>query len=402
MKKTTPTASDRRWSRYIPGPLLLAALVAVGLIAWGAHGMHAMQAANAANATNAANSSSPTGPAPALQHEGEAIVVPATSPLRRTLAVAPVVSQSLAAPFVLPAAVEADPARLVKITTPMAGRVVSLNKQLGDAVKAGEILFVIDAPDFAQAGADAARAQAALTLAAGNLERQQALDHEQLTARRDLEQAQSDYAQAASEAARAAARLRQSGVHTGSDMKNGTLAVRAPFAGRVVELSAARGMYWNDATAPLMTVADLSQVFVAINAQEKDLAQVYAGQAASIRLDAYPEPLQGTVRYVGEMLDPDTRTVKLRVPFENRDGRLKPGMFATATLSARARPAILVPLTAVVQGGFASRVFVETAPWRFTAREVTLGAQVGDQVEVQSGLAAGTRIVVKDGVLLND
>lgn len=393
MKKTTPSSSDRRWSRFIPGPLLLAALVAVGLIAWGMHGMHAMQSAKAA---------APAAPAPALLHEADAIAVPENSPLRRTLAVAPVVSQSLAALFVLPAAVEADPARLAKITTPMAGRVVSLNRQLGDAVKAGDILFVIDAPDFAQAGADAARAQAALTLAAGNLERQQALDHEQLTARRDLEQAQSDYAQAASEAARAAARLRQSGAHAGGDLKNGTLAVRAPIAGRVVELSAARGMYWNDASAPLMTVADLSQVFVAINAQEKDLAQVYAGQAASIRLDAYPEPLQGTVRYVGEMLDSDTRTVKLRVPFENRDGRLKPGMFATATLSARARPAILVPLTAVVQGGFASRVFVETSPWRFAAREVTLGAQVGDQVEVLSGLAAGARIVVKDGVLLND
>lgn len=393
MKNTKHTSVDRRWSRFIPGPFLLAGLVAVGLIAWGAHGMHAMQTANAA---------APATPAPELVREADAIVVPATSPLRPTLVVAPVQSQSLAAPFVLPATVEADPARLVKITTPMAGRVVRLEKQLGDAVTAGDILFVIDAPDLAQAGADAARAQAALTLAASSLQRQQALDHEQLTARGDLEQAQSDYAQAASEAARAAARLRQSGVPHGGDVKGGTLAVRAPIAGRVVELSAARGMYWNDATAPLMTVADLSHVFVAINAQEKDLAQVYVGQAAHIRLDAYPEPLQGAVRYVGEMLDPDTRTVKLRVPFENRDGRLKPGMFATATLSARPRPAILVPLTAVVRGGFASRVFVETAPWRFTAREVTLGTQVGDNVEVLSGLAAGARIVVKDGVLLDD
>ena len=393
MKNTKHTSMDRRWSRFIPGPFLLAGLVAVGLIAWGAHGMHAMQTANAA---------APATPAPELVREADAIVVPAASPLRRTLLVAPVASQSLAAPFVLPATVEADPARLVKITTPMAGRVVRLEKQLGDAVTAGDILFVIDAPDLAQAGADAARAQAALTLAASSLQRQQALDHEQLTARRDLELAQSDYAQAASEAARAAARLRQSGVPHGGDVKGGTLVVRAPIGGRVVELSAARGMYWNDAAAPLMTVADLSHVFVAINAQEKDLAQVYVGQAAHIRLDAYPEPLQGAVRYVGEMLDPDTRTVKLRVPFENRDGRLKPGMFATATLRARPRPAILVPLTAVVQGGFASRVFVETAPWRFTAREVTLGAQVGDNVEVLSGLAAGARIVVKDGVLLND
>ena len=137
--------------------------------------MHAMQTANAA---------APATPAPELVREADAIVVPVASPLRRTLVVAPVASQSLAAPFVLPATVEADPARLVKITTPMAGRVVRLEKQLGDAVKAGDILFVIDAPDLAQAGADATRAQAALTLAASSLQRQQALDHEQLTARR--------------------------------------------------------------------------------------------------------------------------------------------------------------------------------------------------------------------------
>ncbi|KQQ36270.1 cation transporter [Duganella sp. Leaf126] len=399
MKKNHYTSPDRRWSRFVPGPLMLAILIGVALTGWGTRHLYLSQAVAAAGPD--------AGPAPALVHDADGITVPAGSPLRRSLAVAPVASHSLAAPFVLPAAVEADPARLVRITTPMAGRVVRLNKQLGDAVKAGDILFVIDAPDFAQAGADAARAQAALTLAAGNLARQQSLDHEQLTARRDLEQAQNDFAQAASESARATARLRQSGAGNASgasalDVKNGTLAVRAPFAGRVVELSAARGMYWNDPTASLMTVADLSQVFVAINAQEKDLAQVYAGQSASIRFDAYPQPLQGTVRYVGEMLDPDTRTVKLRVPFDNRDGRLKPGMFASATLLARPRPAILVPLTAVVQGGFASRVFVETSPWHFAAREVTLGAQVGDNVEVLSGLAAGARIVVKDGVLLND
>ena len=121
MKNTKHTSMDRRWSRFIPGPFLLAGLVAVGLIAWGAHGMHAMQTANAA---------APASPAPELVREADAIVVPAASPLRRTLVVAPVQSQSLAAPFVLPATVEADPARLVKITTPMAGRVVRLEKQL--------------------------------------------------------------------------------------------------------------------------------------------------------------------------------------------------------------------------------------------------------------------------------
>lgn len=383
----TPTSLRKA---LLPGLLGLAAF---GLTGWGLLGLHAREAP-------------PEAAAAAIVHQGDVLLIPERSPLRRSLAVAAVAQQNVAQPFTLPAVVEADPARLVKIAPPLAGRIVRLNKQLGDPVKAGEVLFVLDAPDFALANADAAKARAALTLAEHNLDRQRELDKSELAVRRDLEQAQSDYAQASSEAARAAARLNQTGARAGAaadgKLSDGKLAVRSPISGRVVELAAAEGAYWNDATAPLMTVADLSRVFVSANAQEKDLARVYVGQQASIKVDAYAEPVSGQVRYVGEMLDPDTRTVKVRLPFDNRDGRLKPGMFAEATLLSRAHQGVLVPMAAVVQSGFSSRAFVEVKPWSFVPRELTLGAQIGQQVEVLSGLKAGDRIVVKDGVLLND
>lgn len=343
--------------------------------------------------------------APSLVHDGDLLRIPEQSPLRRSLTVAAITQQSIAAPFTLPALVEADPARLVKVTPPLAGRIVSLNKQLGDAVKAGEVLFTIDAPDMAQAGADHAKAQAALTLAQRNLARQRQLAQSDIAARRDVEQAQGDYDSAAAEAARAAARLAQLGARAGSSAGSagsGHIVVRAPIAGRVVELSAAAGAYWNDASAPLMTVADLSKVYLSASAQEKDLAQLYVGQQASIKLDAWPQPVAGQVRYIGEMLDADTRTIKVRLPFDNRDGHLKPGMFAEATLLARPHDGLLVPMAAVIQSGFASRAFVEVKPWQFEARELKLGTQIGEQVEVLAGLKSGERIVTKDGVLLND
>jgi cobalt-zinc-cadmium efflux system membrane fusion protein len=343
---------------------------------------------------------------PSLVHEGDLLRIPEQSPLRRSLTVAAIDTQSIAAPFTLPALVEADPGRLVKVTPPLAGRIVSINKQLGDEVKAGEVLFTIDSADMAQAGADQAKAQSALSLAQRNLARQHELAQGDIAAKRDVEQAQSDYDNAAAEAARAAARLAQLGAHgavgTTSGTAGGRIAVRAPIAGRVVELSAAAGGYWNDATAPLMTVADLSKVYVSASAQEKDLAQLYVGQQASIQLDAWPQPVTGQVRYIGEMLDADTRTIKVRLPFDNRDGHLKPGMFAEATLLAKPHDGLLVPMTAVIQSGFASRAFVEVKPWQFEARELKLGAQIGEQVEVLAGLKAGERIVIKDGVLLND
>lgn len=339
---------------------------------------------------------------PALLHDGDVLRIPERSPLRRSLRVAAINQQEIAAPFTLPALVEADPARLVKMTAPLAGRIVSLNKQLGDAVSAGDLLYTIDAPEMAQAGADHAKAQAALGLALRNLARQQQLAQSDIAARRDVEQAQGDYDNAAAEAARAASRLTQLGMHAGAATANGSIAVRAPIAGRVVELAAAAGAFWNDASAPLMTVADLSKVFISASAQEKDLPQLYLGQQAQIKLDAWPQPLTGQVRYIAEMLDLDTRTIKVRLPFDNRDGHLKPGMFAEATLLARPHQGLLVPMAAVIQSGFASRAFVEVRPWQFAPRELKLGAQLGEQVEVLAGLKAGERIVVKDGVLLND
>ncbi|HTD03020.1 efflux RND transporter periplasmic adaptor subunit, partial [Undibacterium sp.] len=138
-------------------------------------------------------------------------------------------------------------------------------------------------------------------------------------------------------------------------------------------------------------------------AQEKDLAHVYVGQDATVTLDAYADQVLNTkVRYVGELLDADTRTVKVRMAFDNRDGRLKPGMFAAATFRERAHEGITVPATAVVQSGFYSRAFVEVAPWQFEPRVLKLGMQIEDRVEVLAGLKAGERVVVREGVLLND
>jgi len=367
----------------------LLGLGALGLSGWGLLGLHAKEAP-------------PEEAVVSMVHEGDLLRIPEKSPLRRSLVIAPVADQTVSAPFTLPASVEADPSRLVKILPPVTGRIVSLNKQLGDEVKAGEVLFTIDSPDFAQASADAAKAQTALTLAKRTLERQRELDKSEIAAQRELEQAQGDYEQAVSEAARANARLSQIGAKVGASASGGHLVVHAPISGRVVELNAAAGGYWNDATAPLMTVGDLSKVFVSANAQEKDLAQLFVGQQAAVKLDAYAEPLQGQVRFVGEVLDADTRTVKVRMPFDNRDGRLKPGMFAEATLLSRAHSGILVPMAAVIQSGFYSRAFVEVKPWQFEPRALKLGAQIGEQVEVLAGLKAGERIVVKDGVLLND
>ncbi|MDQ2820190.1 MAG: biotin/lipoyl-binding protein, partial [Pseudomonadota bacterium] len=171
--------------------------VALGLSGWGMHTLHAGETA------------APAAASPVLRHEGARLVVPPGSALRSSVQVAPVTRGDVDVPFTLPAVVEAEPGRVAKVLTPLTGRIVSVNKHLGDTVRAGDVLFTIDAPDLAQAAADAAKADAALVLAQRNLERQVALDAADIASKRDLEQARNDASQAASEAARASARLVQ-------------------------------------------------------------------------------------------------------------------------------------------------------------------------------------------------
>ncbi|HJU39815.1 MAG TPA: efflux RND transporter periplasmic adaptor subunit, partial [Tahibacter sp.] len=152
------------------------------------------------------------------------------------------------------------------------------------------------------------------------------------------------------------------------------------------------------------TVADLSRVWISASVHEKDLGAVFVGQDATVSFDAYDDaPARGTVAYVGEVLDADTRTAKARIAIDNADGRFKPGMFARVTLHGRAHAAAVVPAQALVQSGFDTHVYVELANGVFQPRVVATGARLDDgSVEVRSGLEPGERIVVKDGVLLND
>lgn len=179
--------------------------------------------------------------------------------------------------------------------------------------------------------------------------------------------------------------------------------MKSPIAGHVIEQTGSQGGFWNDTNAPIMTVADLSTVWVGASVQEKDLAAVFVGQTTTIALNAYAgESFSGTVRYVAQVLDPDTRTVKVRIVLDNSSGRLRPGMFARVVFSGPAHNSPVVPAAALVQDGFNTRVFVEQSPWAFAPRVVKTGARLEGQVEITDGLKAGERIVVRDGILLND
>jgi membrane fusion protein, heavy metal efflux system len=340
---------------------------------------------------------------PALIRAGTRITVPEGSPVRANLAIEPVTERDVERSLVLPAAVEADPARLIKVLPPLAGRVTQLKVQLGEQVEAGQPLVVIDSPDLAAAYADYDRAKVLLSLALRSRDRQRALIKIGGAADKDVQQSETDYATADAEMQRTEARLKQIGVDIETTGKARTVTVTAPMAGSVIDLAVAPGAFWNDSTAALMTVADLRTIWVTAGVPEKDTSLVARGQPVDVIFPAYPgEVFKGQVLFVSDVLDADTRRTKVRIAFANPDTRFKPGMFASASFHAPARRAAVVPTSALVVKDDANQVLVEVAPWTFEARTVDIGFQQGDQAVLTSGVKGGDRIVVKGGVLLGD
>jgi cobalt-zinc-cadmium efflux system membrane fusion protein len=351
--------------------------------------------------TSSTNKSESSGGAHLIREKGS-IIVPETSPLRKALKIEPVEEQLLERQVNVPGEVEADPAKMIKIISPVSGRIVKLHKKLGDVVTKGEALFSLDSTELSQSFSEATKSQEALILAKRNLDRQKELNTAGISARKELDVAESEYNQAVGEAERTKARLALLGISL-SQGNNRLFTMPSPIDGRIIELTGTQGSFWNDTNAPILTVANLSSVWVAANVQEKEIGSVFKGQSAQINFSAYQgESYKGKVHYIGEIFDPDTHTVKVLIAVDNHLGRFRPGMFGSVTLKYPAKKAIVIPEKAIVQKGFNTIVFVETSPWRFEPRICKTDAQIEDRIEITEGLKAGERIVVKEGVLLND
>ncbi len=338
-------------------------------------------------------------PAPLLERVENQIRVPANSPLRSRLRVTTLVANSVRRSLEAPAHVEADPARIAKITPPLPGRVVTLHSHFGAEVERNAALITLDSPELVAAQTELLNAQVALTQAQRDFRRQQDLASHGIQAQAELEHGQTAEQLAQQEVGRARTRLRLLGMPGGSIGRAMTL--RSPIHGRVVEMNVAVGEFHSDLAQPMMIIADLSTVWVTADVQERDLARVTVGMQARAELAAYPgAPLSGQVLYIGDLLDPATRTLPVRIAFDNADRRLHPGMFARVTFDESARPEVVVPQPAIVLQGDANYVYVELSPWVFERRAVSLGSPAGNDTIVREGVRAGERIVVTNAVLL--
>ena len=247
--------------------------------------------------------------------------------------------------------IQPDVSKTIHVTSLGSGRVVELKVRLGDYVNKGQELLVISSPDLAAAMGDYQKASADAALAAKALERAQLLYSKGAFAQKDLEVAENADAKAKSDQKTAESRLRLLG---GDPAHPSTLIeLRAPVAGTIVEQNVAgsEGIKSLDNTPNLFTIADLSTVWVVCDVYENDLGDVHIGDPAEIHVSAFPDRVfKGNVSDISRVLDPNTRSAKVRIVLPNGDGAFRPGMYAAATFrSRRLEPQLVVPATAIMR-----------------------------------------------------
>lgn len=179
------------------------------------------------------------------------------------------------------------------------------------------------------------------------------------------------------------------------------LPIYTPISGVVIEKMVQQGQYVNVGDV-LFNVADLSTVWVEVEVYENEFATIHIGQQVEIRSQSFPgKPFTGRISFVYPFLDPKTRTVKARVEMPNPGMRLKPDMFVNAIIKVPLGSAIVVPVTAVMNTGKRQVVWVESSPGMFEPRDVQVGQQTDDKVQILSGLKSGDKVAVSGGYLID-
>lgn len=300
--------------------------------------------------------------------------------------------------------VVADQSRYAEVAPPTAGQVVRVMVETNGAVSRGTPLAQLRSTELGRARAELLSAEARRDLAGQALERKRTLAAERIVAVREVQEADAAHRAAEAEVRAATAAMQALGVSPadGQAGDSSLFVLRSPIAGRVLDRRAVLGQYAQPSAA-LFTIADLSSIWVMAQAFERDAVNVTAGSIAHVTVAALPgQEFDGKVALVGRQVDPGSRTVPVRIALGNPTGVLRPGMSASTRLEVmgRSRTILAVPAAALQRVGERWLAFIPKGEYEYEMRPVGRGRDLGNDVEVVSGLKAGETVVVEGAFLL--
>lgn len=314
---------------------------------------------------------------------------------------APVVKDEFRLHLDFPATVQPNENELAEVTTLVRGRVVEVYADFGQDVNKGARLALLHSTDLGLAQAAYLKAAAQLHEATLAYERARDLHEHRAISLAELQRREAAMRTVRADMRETVHRLELLGVPAEEIQRldreqtvRSDVPIRAPIAGRVIMRNLTRGEVV-EVAQKIFTVADLSEVWVVGKVPEKDVQFIHHEQSVEVRATAYPgRVFPGTITYISDVLDPATRTMRLRVTVPNPKKLLKPEMFATVRVYSKPEAeAVMVPVAAVQRSGESSYVFVQLDGGRYEKRPVVLGPETDQVVAVLSGLHEGERIV---------
>lgn len=296
---------------------------------------------------------------------------------------------------------------VVRILAPMAGQVTNFSLRVGDRVEKDQVVFSLKSREVAALVTDYLDSQRDQDLAEKTWNMTKDLFDHQAASRISLQQAENDLAKAKAHVARAAESLQVLGIDP-KDVDAGRglqalIPVHSPASGIIIDRAVTAGQFVQGDGTALLTIADPSTVWVLADVFENDLHLIHAGQHAQVTAVAYPSRrFSATVERIGDKVDPDSRTMKVRLLVSNADLLLKPEMFITAGFELSGTAAgLTIPAQAVIVEGSRSYAFVQTGDRTFTRRSVTATPDGSGRLRVTDGVKAGDRVVTDGALLVN-
>lgn len=307
-------------------------------------------------------------------------------------------SEKIADQLILSANITANQDRIAFVAPRVEGKLIKVTANLGDQVKAGQALAVIDSIQMGEARAEYRHAQSELKLAEANFLRTDKLYKEEVVPQRQWLEVKYAY-----ERAQTTARASADHLHIlvgSSDTGISTFVITAPFSGVVIKKDAVMGELVKPEDK-LFTIADLSTVWIEADVSEKDLGKLTIGSPATVTVSSFSDDtFKGKVSYISSIFDKETRTVKARIELPNPDRKLRIDMFARAMVDlASSREALILPQDAVLLVQGQSTVYIQTENG-FEARPVEVGEQLNKGVVITSGLKSGEQVVISGAYAL--
>lgn len=291
------------------------------------------------------------------------------------------------------------------VITQVGGPVTQVLAYPGQSVRAGQPMLYVSSPDFAQLRSSFLKANAAYQLAQSNLARDQDLYAHHAIAQVDLLEAQSTHNQALAELQASEQALEVLGIRDPSHLADGPASSRipvlAPIGGEVVDRMVQPGQVVQAGATQVFTISNMGTVWVLVNVYQSDLAHIHLGDPVTVETDAYSRNFHGRISYIAPALDPDTRTLKVRIVTSNPGGMLKKDMYVTAIVQSGKTKALTVPNASVLRNDVNEPfVYVLVGKSQFAQRPVTIGRTEDGQTQILSGLKDGEKLVGNGSLFL--